>query len=179
MFIPLKYGIYRYWSIPIWAFIYIWGSWVYLVILLRNISNIWGICENLWGYLWGYLWICFHLWSMGISGSNRWRYVNVPYCWPSFAGIFPYIGQKKIGLIDGKYLQVRFLKFPIDLRPSLRVEDEWRFVRDLDPSNRSSVSDNHYSIDQIKLPSWLNKSLIISYILNISIKSGSSSDKIW
>jgi hypothetical protein len=27
--------------------------------------------------------------SMGISGSNWWRYVNVPYVWPYFAGIFP------------------------------------------------------------------------------------------
>ena len=28
------------------------------------------------------------------SGSNWWRYVNVAYFWPYFAGIFPYIGLK-------------------------------------------------------------------------------------
>ena len=29
--------------------------------------------------------------SMEIPGSNRWRYVNVPYVWPYFVGIFPEI----------------------------------------------------------------------------------------
>ena len=32
-----------------------------------------------------------------INGNFRilkWRYVNVPYFWPYFAGIFPYIGLK-------------------------------------------------------------------------------------
>jgi hypothetical protein len=27
--------------------------------------------------------------SMGISGSNLWRYVHVPYFWPYFVAIFP------------------------------------------------------------------------------------------
>ena len=29
--------------------------------------------------------------TMVIPGSNRWRYVNVPYVWPYFLGIFPEI----------------------------------------------------------------------------------------
>ena len=46
----------------------------------------------------------------------KWRYVNVPYVWPYFAGIFiplhrpstrPYI------YIYGRYLQFRFLKWPL------------------------------------------------------------------
>ena len=29
--------------------------------------------------------------NFGISGSSTWRYVNVPYVWPYFLGIFPEI----------------------------------------------------------------------------------------
>jgi len=45
--------------------------------------------------------------SMGISGSNRWRYVNVPFFRPYVLGIFPYIGLNDGGLMDpyGRYLQ--------------------------------------------------------------------------
>jgi len=32
--------------------------------------------------------------SMVIPGSNKWRYVNVPYFWPYSEGISPYIGLK-------------------------------------------------------------------------------------
>ena len=35
------------------------------------------------------------------SGSNRWRYVNVPYVWPYVAGIFPEIEVKNGPKIDG------------------------------------------------------------------------------
>ena len=38
--------------------------------------------------------------------------LTVPYVWPYFVGIFPYIGPKK-GLIYGRYLQFRFLKWPL------------------------------------------------------------------
>jgi hypothetical protein len=38
----------------------------------------------------------------------KWRYVKVPYFWPYFVGIFPYIG-----LIYGRYLQFRFLRWPL------------------------------------------------------------------
>ena len=34
-------------------------------------------------------------------GSNRWRYVNVPYFWPYFLAIFPETKAWKIGLIYG------------------------------------------------------------------------------
>ena len=38
-------------------------------------------------------------------GSNRWRYVNVPYFWPYFEGISPYIGLKNRPYIWNRYLQ--------------------------------------------------------------------------
>ena len=39
--------------------------------------------------------------SMRISGSNAWRYVNVPYVWPYFGAISPYIGLKNRPKIYG------------------------------------------------------------------------------
>ena len=46
----------------------------------------------------------YHGISMGIPGSQNGG--AVPYCWPYFVGIFPYIG-----LIYGRYLQFRILKY--------------------------------------------------------------------
>jgi hypothetical protein len=50
-----------------------------------------------------------------INGNFRilkWRYWTVPYFWPYFV-IFPEISASKIGLIYGRYLQFRFLKWPL------------------------------------------------------------------
>jgi len=50
------------------------------------------------------------------AGSNTWRYVStVPYVWPYFVGIFTYIGLQ-LGLIYGRYLHFRILKFPLTNR---------------------------------------------------------------
>ena len=59
----------------------------------------------------------------------------VPYFWPYFVGIFPYIGLKNrpyIGLIYGRYLHFRFLKWPL-MFSSLKREnfhrDTWNMTR--------------------------------------------------
>ena len=51
--------------------------------------------------------------QMGIAGSDPMevRY-NVQYFWPYFVEIFPYI-DLKIGLVDSRYLQFRFLEWPV------------------------------------------------------------------
>ena len=44
--------------------------------------------------------------SMGdLQDPIQWRYVNVPYVWPYFGGISPYIGLKNRPKIYGRYLQ--------------------------------------------------------------------------
>ena len=52
-------------------------------------------------------------------GSNWWRYVNVPYVWPYFLGIFPYIGLKHRPRVYGRYLKFRFLKWPLIYRKAM------------------------------------------------------------
>ena len=42
----------------------------------------------------------------------QWSYVNVPYFWPYFFGDIP-LHSPYIGLIYGRYLQFRILKFPL------------------------------------------------------------------
>ena len=41
----------------------------------------------------------------GNSRILKWRYVNVPYVWPYFGAISPYIALKNRPKIYGRYLQ--------------------------------------------------------------------------
>ena len=51
------------------------------------------------------------IWSMGIPGSNWWRYVSTIFQ-AIFCGDIP-LHSPYIGLIYGRYLQFRFLKWPL------------------------------------------------------------------
>ena len=58
--------------------------------------------------------------SMGIPGSWNGG-TSVPYFWPYFAGVFPENSAWKIGLIYGRYLQSRFLKWPLTIWLCLKI----------------------------------------------------------
>ena len=73
---------------------------------------------------------------MGISGSNRWRYVST-ICLAIPCGDIP-LHRPYIGLIYGRYLQFRFLKWPLRDVPRSPKEDGYPINR----NHKHNNSDN-------------------------------------
>ena len=84
---------------------------------------------------------CFFWGSMVIPGSQNGGTL-VPYFWPYSGGTSPYIGLK-IGLTYGRYLQFRFLRWPVNrvviLGGFLSHQGTKSFILDWDFRNKASI----------------------------------------
>ena len=77
-----------------------------------------GLIVGFHGVLWYFNGISWDIWwlnllSMGISGSNRWSYVST-ICLAIFCGDI-HLHRPYIGLIYGRYLHFRILKFSLKI----------------------------------------------------------------